>query len=83
MLQKIYKWTDKIRSKVAEFSKKLGEKGQGMTEYALILAAIAVIAVVAVYNSDSGLKAQITTSFTNATNDIKDANEKNHPTANP
>ena len=85
MFKLIYKWTDKIKEKVAAISKKMNEKGQGLTEYALILAAIAVIAVAAVYgvgSTDGGLKKQITTSFTNATNDIKDANEANHSTTN-
>lgn len=44
MFKKIYEWTAKIREK-------LSEKGQGMVEYALVLAAVAIIAVVAVWGS--------------------------------
>ena len=80
MFKLIYKWTDKIKEKVAAISKKMNEKGQGLTEYALILAAIAVIAVIAVYNS-GGLKEKIETSFTNATTNIEKANQENKPTS--
>ena len=83
MFNLIYKWTDKIKSKVAELSKKLGEKGQGVTEYALILAAIAAIAIFAIYGTTStgedgtttttGLKASITGAFTRATGSIDSA----------
>ena len=75
MFKLIYKWTDKIKKKVAMLSDKLGEKGQGVTEYALILAAIAAIAIFALYGADSnsGLKKAITDAFTRATNKIESA----------
>ena len=45
------KMLNKIYSLLVGFRKKLGEKGQGMVEYALILAAVAIIAVVAIWGT--------------------------------
>ena len=54
----------------AKLRQKLSEKGQGMVEYALILAAVAIIAVVAIWgtgdNGKGGLKETIKTSFDQA-----------------
>ena len=47
MFKKIYEWASKVRNN-------LNEKGQGMVEYALILAAVAVIAVVALMGTTTG-----------------------------
>lgn len=69
MLKKFQKWTSALREK-------LNEKGQGMVEYALILAAVAIIAVVAIWGKDggSGLSASVTNAFSKATSAITKAN---------
>ena len=76
MLKKFYEWAAKIREK-------LNEKGQGMVEYALILAAVAIIAVVAIWGTSGtgtgdgeagGLKNAVTSAFSNATTQINKAN---------
>ena len=77
---------NKIYSLLVGFRKKLGEKGQGMVEYALILAAVAIIAVVAIWGTSSGegdsatrsggLKDAVTGAFTKATTAINEANAK-------
>lgn len=76
MFNLIYKWTDKIKAKVAELSDRLGEKGQGMVEYAMILAAVAVVAVLVLWNNDTGLKKSVTEAFGAATTQITNANTK-------
>ena len=80
MFKMIYKWTDKMKDKVAELSAKLNEKGQGLTEYAIILAAVAVIAFVALYGSGTdgkgGLKEAVTNLFTTATTKVNAANNQ-------
>lgn len=78
MFKLIYKWTDKIKSKVAAFSKKLGEKGQGMVEYAMILAAVAVIAVLVLYKGtgDDSLIGSIKNAFGGASSNITAATGK-------
>ena len=64
----------------AKLRQKLSEKGQGMVEYALILAAVAIIAVVAIWGTsatgEKTLKTTITGSFTNAANAVDDVNSK-------
>ena len=72
MLNWIYNLTAKLRQK-------LSEKGQGMVEYALILAAVAVIAVVAFLGTngaggDGTLAGTIKKSFGTANTAIDDAN---------
>lgn len=57
---------------------RLGEKGQGMVEYALILAAVAIIAVVAIWGGGSGnngkdLKSAITGAFQKAATEVTNA----------
>ena len=47
----------------------LGEKGQGMVEYALILAFVVGIAVV--LSSDSGIKGALNTVFGNVASNLK------------
>ena len=77
MFKLIYKLTDKIKEKVGALSDKLSEKGQGLTEYAIILAAVAIIAVVALYTgsgNNGGLKNAVETAFGNATSAINEAN---------
>ena len=44
------KWIEELQKKIQE---KLSEKGQGMTEYAIILAVVAVVAV-AVFMGNNG-----------------------------
>lgn len=74
MFKKIYEWASKVRNN-------LNEKGQGMVEYALILAAVAVIAVVAIWGTsvdgvsagnNGSLKDAVTGAFNSATGHIKD-----------
>lgn len=75
MFKKFYEWTDKIREK-------LNEKGQGMVEYALILAAVAIIAVVAIWgtstadgvtaSSEGSLKGAVVGAFDSAAKHIKE-----------
>lgn len=63
------------------FKEKLGEKGQGMVEYALILAAVAIIAVVAIWgtgktDSSTDLKTAVTNAFTKDASAVEDAQTK-------
>lgn len=77
---------NKIYSLLVGFRQKLGEKGQGMVEYALILAAVAIIAVVAIWGTNSGdvatesgatsLKAAVSNAFSNAATKIDTAGKK-------
>ena len=72
---------NKIYSLLVGFRKKLGEKGQGMVEYALILAAVAIIAVVAIWGTDKvgtdkDLKSAVTGAFTKAATKIDTAQDK-------
>ena len=55
------------------------EKGQGMVEYALIIAFVAAIAIATL---QSGLKDAIVQSFTNATTNVTDANTTNQDIRN-
>ena len=55
--------TDKIRAKISE-------KGQGMVEYALVIAVVAVIAAVVL---NSNLRDAIIGAFTNAGNQVTNA----------
>ncbi len=62
----------------------LNQKGQGMVEYALILAAVAIIAVVAIWGTGSGtttssqtsLQTAVTNAFTTAAQKIDAAQQK-------
>ena len=74
------KMLNKIYSLLVGFRKKLGEKGQGMVEYALILAAVAIIAVVAIWGSstapaDDGtdLRSAVTRAFKTAADKVDEA----------
>ena len=74
MLKKIYNLIHKLRLN-------LNQKGQGMVEYALILAAVAIIAVVAIWgagasNDDKSLKSAVTGAFTKAASAVEDAQKK-------
>lgn len=64
----IYKFLDKVKSK-------LSEKGQGMVEYALIIAFVAAIAALAL-NSNDGLGDKIKSAFTAAGGQIGSQVEK-------
>lgn len=67
----IYKWTDKVKEKVATLSDKMSEKGQGITEYAMILAAVAIIAAIVLFGTGNGsLQKAISDAFTNASTKI-------------
>lgn len=54
MFKWIYKWTDKVKEKVATLSDKMSEKGQGMVEYAMILSAVAIIAIAVLFTKGTG-----------------------------
>lgn len=74
MFKMIYKWTDKIKDSVAKISNCLSEKGQGIVEYAMILAAVAVIAFAVLYTSGNGtgttLESAVSGAFDNANTKI-------------
>ena len=55
--------------------KYLGKKGQGMVEYALIIAFVVGIAAVA-FSGENGLGAQMEKTFGNATKQLKTQNDK-------
>ena len=79
MFQLIYKCTNKIKDKVAALSAKLNEKGQGITEYAMILAAVAIIALAVLYtggNDGKSLQDSIGGAFTTASDKIDAAQHK-------
>ena len=52
---------------------KKSEKGQGMVEYALVLAAVALIAAFVLSDSDDGLRGAIGDAFGNAKTQIDSA----------
>ena len=62
-----------IYKKMKSFREKISEKGQGMVEYALILAGVALIAAY-VLSSNGGLTTAINQAFTNAKTNITSAN---------
>lgn len=62
MFKYIYAFIDKIKSKISQ-------KGQGMIEYALIIAFVAAIAALAL-NSDNGLGEKIQAAFGTAGDQI-------------
>lgn len=69
----MFKWIEELKQKIQE---KLSEKGQGMTEYAIILAVVAVVAVAVFYgggNNDSGLKGTVSGAFDRATDAVNKA----------
>lgn len=61
------------------FKNKAREKGQGMVEYALILAAVAIIAVIAIWgggdtsNQGNSLKSAVTGAFSKAASEVQNA----------
>lgn len=65
----MFKWIYELKAKLQE---KLSEKGQGMTEYAIILAVVAVVAVAVFYGSEDsgGLKDTVQSTYDNANNQI-------------
>ena len=69
MFQSIYKWTDKIKAKVAALS----EKGQGMVEYAMIIAAVAIIAVIVLWTGENNLSDSVQNAFGKASTEINNA----------
>lgn len=60
-----------IRSLVEKI--KSSEKGQGMVEYALIIAFVAAVAIWAF--SDNGVGSAVTNAFTNAAEQVNSAND--------
>ena len=73
----IYQWTEKIRDKVA----KLNDKGQGMVEYAIILAAVALIAGAVLYTNGTsgtnGLQSAVNGAFSKAKTNVESATNGN------
>lgn len=65
----MFKWIDKLTEKIRE---KLSEKGQGMVEYALIIAVVAVIAVLVL---NTNLRNAITGAFESAGEQIESTTE--------
>ncbi len=68
----------KISNFLTSLQERLGEKGQGMVEYALILAAVAIIAVVAIWGGSKGdgtnsLKSAVTGAFEKAATEVTNA----------
>lgn len=84
----MFKWIYELKAKLQE---KLSEKGQGMTEYAIILAVVAVVAVAVFYGSSgdsegngqkTGLQGTIGNAYDTANNAINKVNEKAGATLN-
>lgn len=76
----------KISNLFSFLKERLGEKGQGMVEYALILAAVAIIAVVAIWGGSTGdgknsLKSAVTGAFEKAATEVQNAQKD--PKATP
>ena len=71
MMQSIYRITKAIRNRVA----KLNEKGQGMVEYAVILAVVAAVAifVFGTAESEKGLGKTVQGAFDKANTNINKA----------
>ncbi len=65
----MFKWIYELQKKLQE---KISEKGQGMTEYAIILAVVAIVAVAVFYGSDgnSGLEGTISNAYGTANDAI-------------
>lgn len=68
----------KLSRFLAFLKERLGEKGQGMVEYALILAAVAIIAVAAIWGGSDGkgassLKAAVVGAFSKAATEVTNA----------
>ena len=66
----MFTFVEELKAKLQE---KLSEKGQGMTEYAIILAVVAVVAVAVFYGNDAneaGLKGTISNAYGTANNKI-------------
>lgn len=69
----------KISNFLTSLQERLGEKGQGMVEYALILAAVAIIAVAAIWGVGTGadqtnnLKKAVTGAFSKAATEVTNA----------
>ena len=79
MFKMIYKWTDKIKDKVAKLSAKLDEKGQGIVEYAMIIAAVAIIAFAVLYGTSTNgttLEGAVSGAFDKASEQIENVTDK-------
>ncbi len=74
MFKWIYEITDTLKAK-------LSEKGQGMVEYAIVLAVVAAIAAAVLWTSsgdgkDDSLQATVAGAYANAKDKINDAQNK-------
>ena len=65
----VFKWIYELKAKLQE---KLSEKGQGMTEYAIILAVVAIVAVAVFYGNseNAGLRDTVAKSYKAANDQI-------------
>ncbi len=75
MFKLIYQVTDKIKDKIS----KLNEKGQGMVEYAVVLAAVALIAAAVFYSTGEDkntLEKAVSNAYSNASSQITAAQSK-------
>ena len=76
----------KIHTLIVQSCKKLNEKGQGMVEYALILAAVAIIAIFAIWgtnNEGKNLKESVGNAFTTAADKIDAAQNQGNANSTP
>ena len=75
----MFKWIYELKAKLQE---KLSEKGQGMTEYAIILAVVAVVAVAVFYNKDGsgGLEGTVQGAFNKANSQVSSIGATNNTT---
>lgn len=77
----MFKWIYELQKKLQE---KISEKGQGMTEYAIILAVVAVVAVAVFYGGGSsngaGLSGTIGNAYQKANNAINNIPQGNSTT---
>ena len=59
----MFKWIYELQKKLQE---KISEKGQGMTEYAIILAVVAVVAIAVFYGSGNAESGKLGNTISNA-----------------
>ena len=77
MFNMIYTWTNKVKNKVAKLAAKLDEKGQGIVEYAMILAAVAIIALFVLYNNgNESLDGAVTNAYSDASTKINNVTDQ-------
>lgn len=68
----MFKWFNEMKKALQE---KLSEKGQGMVEYALVLAAVALIAAFVLGNGEGGLTKSVDGAYDKAASSINSATD--------